>query len=82
MPPVANIGNPGNAFAIADTARKAMGRMAFPDTPPYVVRLACPTPGHGVAPPFRCISPETVFVAVTPSAPPGIYHYYCNRKDV
>lgn len=36
-PPVAMIGNPGKSFAIDETAFKAMGRIAFPDTPPYVV---------------------------------------------
>lgn len=30
MPPVAKMGNPGRARAIADTARSAMGRIAFP----------------------------------------------------
>lgn len=31
MPPVAKIGKPGSAWAMADTARKAMGRMALPE---------------------------------------------------
>lgn len=30
MPPVARMGKPGRAFAMADTARNAIGRMAFP----------------------------------------------------
>ena len=30
MPPVARIGNPGRALAIADTARRAIGRIALP----------------------------------------------------
>lgn len=42
----------------------------LPDTPPYVVLLPLPTAGHGVPSAFSPISPETVLVAVTPSAPP------------
>lgn len=30
MPPVAKIGKPGRALAIAETARRAIGLMAFP----------------------------------------------------
>ena len=70
IPPVAKIGNPGIALAIAETALSATGRIAFPDTPPYVVRFSAPTPGQGVPSPFTFISPESVFVAVTPSALP------------
>lgn len=42
-----------------------------PDTPPYVVRLPRPMPGQGEPSAFSPISPETVLVAVTPSAPPA-----------
>lgn len=31
MPPVAKMGKPGSARAMAETARRAMGRMAFPE---------------------------------------------------
>lgn len=31
MPPVAKMGKPGSALAMADTARSAMGRMALPE---------------------------------------------------
>lgn len=31
MPPVAKMGKPGSALAMADTARRAMGRMALPE---------------------------------------------------
>ncbi len=41
-----------------------------PDTPPYVVRLPRPMPGQGEPSALSPISPETVLVAVTPSAPP------------
>ena len=71
MPPVAKIGNPGRALPMADTARRAIGLMALPDTPPYVVRFSFPTAGQALPSPFKPIRPETVFVAVTPSAFPG-----------
>ena len=48
--------------------------MAFPDIPPYVVRLAFPTAGQAVLFPFSPIRPETVLVAVTPSAFPRRYY--------
>ena len=79
MPPVASIGNPGRALATAETARKAIGLMALPDTPPYVVRFSLPTAGHAVPSPFKCIRPDTVFVAVQPSAPPKIRHMGCSK---
>lgn len=41
-----------------------------PDTPPYVVRFPIPTAGQGVPSAFKPMRPETVLVAVTPSAPP------------
>merc|ERR1719421_2675799 len=69
MPPVARIGYPGIAFAIFDTALSAMGRIASPDTPPYVVFFASPMLGHAEASGRRPMRPETVFVAVTPAAP-------------
>lgn len=46
IPPVARTGKPGSALAMADTARRAIGRMAFPETPPYVVFLFFPMFGH------------------------------------
>lgn len=73
IPPVAKIGNPGRARATAETALKATGRTAFPETPPYVVRLSRPTPGQGSPFPLRPMRPERVLVAVTPSAFPKIY---------
>ena len=42
----------------------------LPDTPPYVVLFPVPMPGQGLPSAFRPISPDTVLVAVTPSAPP------------
>lgn len=54
------------------TALKAIGLMAVPDTPPYVVRLPAPTAGQGVPSAFNPMRPETVLVAVTPSAPPSL----------
>lgn len=42
----------------------------LPDTPPYVVRWPAPTFGQGLPSAFSPIRPETVLVAVTPSAPP------------
>lgn len=51
----------------------------LPDIPPYVVRLSAPTFGQGVPSAFSPIRPETVLVAVTPSAPPKRdthYHTY------
>lgn len=42
----------------------------LPDMPPYVVLSAPPTAGQGVLSAFSPISPDTVLVAVTPSAPP------------
>lgn len=38
--------------------------------PPYVVCLAWPMPGQGVPSAFGPIRPDTVLVAVMPSAPP------------
>lgn len=70
IPPVAKIGKPGMARATADTARRAIGRIAFPETPPYVVFFSRPMPGQGDPSAFKPISPETVFVTVTPSAFP------------
>ncbi len=55
---------------MAVTALKAMGRIALPDTPPYVVLLSFPTFGQAVESCLIPIRPLTVFVAVTPSAPP------------
>lgn len=48
MPPVANIGNPGKCLAISVTALKAIGLIAFPLTPPYVVNFLAPTEGQAV----------------------------------
>lgn len=42
----------------------------LPDMPPYVVLSPRPTAGQGVLSAFSPISPDTVLVAVTPSAPP------------
>jgi len=66
------IENPGSALAIAETARNPTGLVALPDTPPYVLSLSFPTPGHGVASAFSPISPDTVLIAETPSAPPAV----------
>lgn len=52
----------------------------LPDTPPYVVRFPAPTPGHGVPSAFSPIKPETVLVAVTPSAPPKTQNNNPNHK--
>jgi hypothetical protein len=46
--------------------------MAFPDIPPYVVDLLRPTAGQGMALLCNPINPDTVLIAVTPSALPVI----------
>lgn len=61
---------PGNWFAIEVMAFNACGRVAFPDTPPYVVRFSTPTAGHGTPFAFNDIKPLTVLMAETPSAFP------------
>jgi hypothetical protein len=53
-----------------DTALRAMGLMALPETPPYVVNFSFPTAGQASEFDFRPIKPDTVLVAVTPSASP------------
>lgn len=40
------MGKPGIALATAETAFNAIGLMALPDIPPYVVRFSWPTAGH------------------------------------
>lgn len=67
------IDNLVNLFPIADIALKAIGRVAFPLTPPYVVRFSRPTAGHAVVSAFKLIKPDTVLIAETPSAPPVRY---------
>lgn len=59
-----------------ETALRAIGRMAFPDMPPYVVRPSSPTDGQAVPFERKFISVDTVFVAVTPSALPVSYLKY------
>lgn len=74
-PPIPRMVKPGNLFPIAVIARKAIGLVAFPDTPPYVVRFSVPTAGHGVPSGFKDINPETVLMAETPSALPIAMHH-------
>ena len=64
------MGKPGKELAMADTARSVIGLMALPDTPPYVVFCSLPIAGHATDDPLKPINPDTVLVAVTPSAPP------------
>eukprot|EP01137_Pigoraptor_chileana_P009089 Opistho-2@56828 len=71
MPPVARMGKPGSFRAMFDTALRAIGRMALPETPPYVVFFSAPTAGHADALDLTPISPDTVLVAVAPDAPPS-----------
>lgn len=55
----------------------------LPDTPPYVVLSPAPTAGQGVLSAFSPISPDTVLVAVTPSAPPvkqKVSHFLLNHE--
>lgn len=55
----------------------------LPDTPPYVVLSPAPTAGQDVPSAFSPISPDTVLVAVTPSAPPvkqKVSHFLLNHK--
>ena len=47
-----------------------MGRMPLPLYPPYVVFFSEPTAGQALESGKTPIKPDTVFVAVTPSAPP------------
>lgn len=68
MPPMPRIGKPGIALAMDETARNACGRVALPDTPPYVVRLSRLTAGQGVPSARNDIKPCTVLMAETPSA--------------
>ena len=56
--------------------------MHLPDTPPYVVRLAAPTLGQGEPSAFSPIKPETVLVAVTPSAPPVTQNNVYKHKEL
>lgn len=70
IPPAAISEKPGRALPIADTARNAIGRMALPETPPYVVLCSLPMFGQATPLVFTPIRPETVLVAVTPVAPP------------
>ena len=65
-----SIKNSYSFIPIAETALKAIGRTALPLTPPYVVRFSFPTAGHAWPFEFRPIKPDTVLIAVTPSAPP------------
>ena len=54
----------------------------LPDMPPYVVLSPPPTAGQGVLSAFSPISPDTVLVAVTPSAPPvkeKVSHFLLNH---
>ena len=55
---------------MTETALSAIGLMALPDTPPYVVFFCLPTAGQALELAFSPIRPETVLVAVTPSALP------------
>lgn len=71
-PPIPRIGKSGSSFLIAVIALRAMGLVAFPETPPYVVRFSAPTAGHGSPFAFSDIKPETVLIAETPSALPEI----------
>mmetsp|Transcript_11752 Transcript_11752/g.29696 ORF Transcript_11752/g.29696 Transcript_11752/m.29696 type:complete len:203 (+) Transcript_11752:932-1540(+) len=71
QPPVARMGKPGSARAMAEIALSAMGRVALPDMPPYVVRFSLPTAGHALLSPCTPISVDTVLMAVTPDAPPS-----------
>lgn len=52
--------------------RKATGRVALPDTPPYVVIFWAPTAGQAVASDLSPIRPLIVLMAVTPVAPPSL----------
>jgi len=70
IPPIPMIANPGSSLAIVEMARNATGLIALPDTPPYVLSFSRPTAGHGVASALNPISPDTVLMAATPSAPP------------
>lgn len=42
IPPMPSIGKPGSLLPIADTARKPIGLVALPETPPYVVCFSRP----------------------------------------
>jgi hypothetical protein len=55
-----------------DMAFKAIGRVAFPETPPYVVLLSAPTFGQAMPSAFTDIKPCTVLIADTPSAVPVV----------
>lgn len=56
-------------------------RLHLPDTPPYVVRCPRPMEGQGVPSALSPISPDTVLVAVTPSAPPVWRLQWVTRKN-
>lgn len=75
------MGKPGKALAMDEMALSACGRVALPDTPPYVVRFSTPTAGHGVPSARNDIKPCTVLMADTPSAlPVGICNLTKKRK--
>lgn len=57
IPPIPRIGNPGRALAMDDIAFNAIGRVIFPETPPYVVYFSLPTAGQGVPFALTLISP-------------------------
>ena len=46
--------------------------IAFPETPPYVVLCASPTAGQATPLDWSPMRPDTVLMAVTPSAPPSL----------
>ncbi len=54
---------------------------AFPDTPPYVVFPSFPTAGQALPLELRPIRPETVLMAVTPSAPPSLAALRGNENE-
>ena len=72
IPPAARIGNPGRCLPMLETSLKAIGFMVLPDMPPYVVFFSLPTEGQAEPSVLIPIRPDTVLIAVTPSAPPGV----------
>lgn len=60
MSPVVSMGSPGNALAIAETARDAVGLLARPLTPLCVVWYSILNAGQAYPHPISSIKPETV----------------------
>merc|ERR1719468_866138 len=62
-------------------ALSAMGFTALPLTPPYVVFFSLPTLGQALPLALRPMRPDTVLMAVTPSAPHSQCDQHCRDRQ-